>query len=442
MVNSLINKIKFAGVVGAGGAGFPTHIKLDTKVDWIIVNGAECEPLLNVDPQLVCRYADRLVDAVVKIREYTGAKKVTFGIKKKQKESCATLRLAINQKSDVEVFELPDIYPAGDEHILVYEVTGRIVPESGIPLQVGVVVINVETLLNVSYALEDIPVTETYLSVVGNVKKPVTVRVPIGSPIREVIRLAGGMNNDADIVLEGGPMMGKVVFDLDTPVTKTTKGLVILPADNVVVKRKLQRPIAMLQQIKAACETCLMCTDLCPRYLLGHNLQPHMIMRGVSYGINTEAEIITQAWLCCECGVCDLYACPMDLVPREINAMLKKLMAEKKIPNPHNRTDLQPRWTRNGRQTPLKRLILRLGLTRYQSSAPFIETEYQPKSVTIRLRQHLGAPSAPIVQRGQRVSKGQCIADIPEGARGARIHSSIAGIVKEITEQYIRIESP
>jgi Na+-translocating ferredoxin:NAD+ oxidoreductase RnfC subunit len=440
MQNGLINKIRAAGVVGAGGAGFPTHIKLDTKVDWIIVNGAECEPLLNVDPQLVCRYADRLINAVDHIREYTNAKQVTFGIKKKQKESCSALNLAIKNKPNLELFQLPDVYPAGDEHILVYEVTGRIVPESGIPLQVGVVVINVETLLNISHALEDNPVTETYLSIVGNVKKPVTVCVPIGSPIREVIQLAGGMKDESDIVLEGGPMMGKVISDLDTPVTKTTKGLVILPKDNVVIKRKLQRPIAMVQQVRAACETCLMCTDLCPRYLLGHNLQPHLIVRGVSYGINTDAEIISQAWLCCECGVCDLYACPMDLVPREINAILKKLMADKKIPNPHKRADLQPRWTRNGRQTPMKRLIPRLGLTRYLSPAPLTEIDYQPKSVTLLLRQHLGSPSKPIVQLGQRVSKGQCIAEIPEKARGARIHASISGTIQEITDQYIRIE--
>lgn len=441
MASELINKIKAAGVVGAGGAGFPTHIKLDNKVDWIIVNGAECEPLLNVDPQLVCRYADRLVEAADKIREYTGAKQVTFGIKKKQKESCSALINAIKNKPNFDLFLLPDIYPAGDEHILVYEVTNRIVPESGIPLQVGVVVINVETLLNISYALDDKPVIETYLSIVGNVKNPITVRIPIGTPIREVIELAGGMKNTDNIVMEGGPMMGKVITDLDTPVTKTTKGLVILPKDNVVIKRKLQRPIAMVQQVRAACETCLMCTDLCPRYLLGHNLQPHLIMRGVSYGINTDAEIITQAWLCCECGVCDLYACPMDLVPREINAMLKKIMTEKKIPNPHKRTQLQLRWTRNGRQTSMKRLLARLGLARYQSSAPLKEIEFQPKSVTLMLLQHLGTPSRPIVSIGQRVNQGQCIAEIPEGARGARIHASISGTVREITDQYIRIES-
>lgn len=439
MVNELINKIRDAGVVGAGGAGFPTHIKLDTKVDWVIVNGAECEPLLNVDPQLVCRYAARLVEAVDRIREHTGAKQVTFGIKKKQKESCITLTAAIKNKPYFDLFPLPDIYPAGDEHVLVYEVTNRIVPESGIPLQVGVVVINVETLLNVSYALEDKPVTETYISIVGNIKTPMTVLVPIGTSIREVISLAGGIQNPDNVVLDGGPMMGKVIRDLDTPITKTTKGLVILPKDNIVVKRKSQRPLAMVQQVRAACETCLMCTDLCPRYLLGHNLNPHQIVRGVSYGINTDATIITQAWLCSECGVCD-FACPMDLVPREINILLKKIMTDKKISNPHKRTKLQPRWTRSGRQTSMKRLLARLGLGKYLSPALLKKIEFQPKSVTLLLRQHLGSPSQPIVSIGQKVERGQCIAEIPEGARGARIHASISGTVKETTDQYIRIE--
>ncbi|MFB3895388.1 MAG: 4Fe-4S dicluster domain-containing protein [bacterium] len=439
MANEFINKIRNAGVVGAGGAGFPTHIKLDTKVDWIIVNGAECEPLLNVDPQLVCRYASRLVDAADRIREHTGANKVTFGIKKKQKDSCTALSAAIQNKPNFQLYQLPDIYPAGDEHVLVYEITKRIVPESGIPLQVGVVVINVETMLNVGYALEDKSVTETYISVVGNVKNPITVLVPIGVSVREVIELAGGMQGSDNAVLDGGPMMGKIIDNLDTPVTKTTKGLVVLPKDTVVIKRKSQRPLAMVQQVRAACETCLMCTDMCPRYLLGHNLNPHQIVRGVSYGINTNAAIITQAWLCCECGVCN-FACPMDLVPREINMLLKKVMAEKKIANPHKRDNLQPRPTRSGRQLSMKRLFARLGLGKYHSPALLKKIAWQPKSVTLLLRQHLGAPSQPIVSIGQKVALGQCIADIPEGTRGARLHASISGTIKDITEQYIRIE--
>jgi len=131
----------------------------------------------------------------------------------------------------------------------------------------------------------------------------------------------------------------------------------------------------------------------------------------------------------------------MDLVPREINAILKKIMFEKKIPNPHKRTKLEPRWFRNGLQTPMNRLLARLGLTRYISPAPLTKIEFQPPAVTLPLQQHLGATSTPIVKRGQRVNKEDCIAEIPAGARGARIHASISGTVREITDQYIRIES-
>lgn len=156
----LVRLVRDAGVVGAGGAGFPTHVKLAAdNVEYVIVNGAECEPLLRVDQQLSERFAPQLLNALDGIVSVLGARKGIFALKGKYKNAIKVLNECIGKRDTLEVFELKDFYPAGDEQVLVYEVTQRIVPEGGIPLMVGCVVINVETLLNVSNALNQIPVS-------------------------------------------------------------------------------------------------------------------------------------------------------------------------------------------------------------------------------------------------------------------------------------------
>jgi len=228
MEKSFIDLIKDAGIIGAGGAGFPTHVKLNAKVQTVIVNGAECEPLLKVDQQLMDKKADEILYALNKVVDETESKVGIIALKGKYKNAINNLNSKIKDYPKLQLFILENFYPAGDEQVLVYEVTKKIVPEGGIPLNVGVIVINVETLLNVYNAINGIPVTEKYLTVTGDVNNPVTVKVPIGISIEEAIELAGGSYIKDFSVIDGGPMMGKLVDDIKDPIKKNTKGLIVL----------------------------------------------------------------------------------------------------------------------------------------------------------------------------------------------------------------------
>ena len=206
----LIQQIKDAGIIGAGGAGFPTHAKLASQAEFILMNGAECEPLLRVDQQLMDVYGDEIIQGFVMAGRAVEAKKAIIGIKKKHSVVIRKLNeriRALNLSDFVEVGELPDIYPAGDEQVLVYELTGRIVPETGIPIMVGCVVVNSETALNIYKASQGQAVTEKYITVTGDVPHRVTVKVPVGTPIIDVLKLSGIDDFSDYAVIDGGPMM-------------------------------------------------------------------------------------------------------------------------------------------------------------------------------------------------------------------------------------------
>src|SRR4030042_2684779 len=183
---NLIDVAREAGIVGAGGAGFPTYVKLQSNVDTLIVNAAECEPLLRVDQQLLERECERIISAADAARRTVGARDLLVGIKAKYKNALASLEELLG-KYEFKVFKLDDYYPAGDEVVLIYDVLGRIVPAGGIPREVGVLVMNVESLLNISNAIDGIPVLDKYLTLTGQVIEPVTLKVPIGVLLEDLL---------------------------------------------------------------------------------------------------------------------------------------------------------------------------------------------------------------------------------------------------------------
>lgn len=432
--------IREAGVVGAGGAGFPTHVKVNGKAEYVIVNGAECEPLLRVDQQLMAHLPQEMLSGLRAVIEATGAQKGIIALKGKYKQAIAALEREIGQDDPIELFMLGDFYPAGDEQVTVYEVLQRIVPEGGIPLHVGAVVTNVETLLNIHQAMKGIPVTRKYVTVTGAVRRPITVKVPIGTRIGELIDMAGGALMEEFKVIDGGPMMGKVVDDLDRPVTKTTKGLIVLPLGHPVLASKERSVEQMLKQARTSCCHCSMCTEICPRQLLGHQLHPDKLMRLASYHSTCEPNALsTEAFLCSECRLCEI-ACVMNLQPWKLNQLLKKTLNEAGIKNPNNRKPTSANPFREYRKFPVKKLVARLGLEAYNAEAPLAEhMEWDFPLVALERKQHVGAKAEPIVQIGEFVTEGQTIAEIGEGQLGARIHSSISGIVQDINEHSITI---
>jgi Na+-translocating ferredoxin:NAD+ oxidoreductase RnfC subunit len=431
----IVEKVREAGIVGAGGAGFPTHIKLSSEAEILIVNGAECEPLLRVDQQILPKEKATFLRGLEAAREAVKAKRVFVALKPKYKKAIEALR----GEGPFELFILGDFYPAGDEQILVYDVTGRIVPEGGIPLNVGCVVLNVETVINIGKALDGQPVTEKYVTIGGAVANPSTFKLPVGTPVRDAIELAGGALVEDFFLIDGGPNTGKLIPSLDYPILKTTKGILLLPKSHPLWGKFSPNLKAVLNRAVATCCNCRECTELCPRYLLGHSMQPHLIMKILSWRL-AEPDKLTEAYLCCDCGLCENYSCPMGLSPRRIIQSLKQKLMENKVPNPHRKQPTSTRALFSAKRVPTSRLISRLGLSQYDLPAPLKEIDYQPNYVVLPLKQHAGAPAKPVVKVGDRVRKGDLIADIPDGALGAKIHSSIDGVVRLVTAEEIRIE--
>lgn len=431
-MNQIVQKIRECGVVGAGGAGLPAHVKAEASVDTVLVNGASCEPLLMSDPHLMEAETATVIRGLKAIMECTGAGRGIICLKGKHDKALAAVRDAVAHDTSgaLDVAVLKDFYPAGDEQVLVHEVLGRTVPERGIPLQVGVVVSNVESLFNVARAMDDIPVTERYLTVTGAVARPMVLRVPVGVSVADVLDFAGGPTIADFRVVDGGPMMGRVLDTVDVPVTKTTSGLIVLPPDHTVVAPKIMEPERLRRITSTICCQCSRCTDLCPRNLLGHSLHPHKLMR-VLGSQEKESRIAREALLCSECGICEKFACPMGVSPREVNAQIKKALMAERIGWESSEAPLVTNRFRENRAVPTSRLLHRLNLGGYEAHAAYGGVMSTQK-VVLSLRQHIGAPAACIVKVGQQVGQGELVAEIPEGSMGARVHASIGGVVEAI----------
>src|SRR5947208_1300375 len=297
------------GVVGAGGAGFRTYVKAQSQVEFLIANGAECEPLIHKDAELMRHFPDGILAGMISLMDAVGAKSGKFGLKTKNAESLKALRNSL--KTDrIDFVLLGDFYPSGDEYELVYTATGRLIPPAGIPLQVGCVVNNVETLYNVHRAEQGAPVTEKFLSVCGAVNEPKSFWAPLGTPFRDLVALAGGATAPDFGIFLNGIMMGTLTFDLDDVVTKTTGGLIVLPRDHYLMTRRTRSLQEMNHIGKSACDQCSYCTEFCPRYLLGYDVQPHKVMRTLGLTLTGKENWSQRGELYCARGLCTLYACP------------------------------------------------------------------------------------------------------------------------------------
>jgi Na+-translocating ferredoxin:NAD+ oxidoreductase RnfC subunit len=429
-----IRRIEELGIVGAGGGGFPTAVKLQTKVPTVIVNAAECEPLLHKDKELLLHHAGTVLRGLEIAMKAVEASQGIIGIKEKYREVIAFLEPQLS--AQVRIHRLRDCYPAGDEFVLVYDVTGRVIPPGGLPRDVDCVVLNVETLFNIG---ADRPVTHKYLTVAGAVRAPVTIRVPVGTSLQDAIQAAGGPETPQFRVLIGGVMMARLATGLDEPILKTTGGLVLLPADHPLI-RKHGRSWKQVERIaKSACDQCRFCTELCPRYLLGHPIQPHRAMSAVGF-IGMKDRLIAGTLACCECNLCSLYACPEDLDPKNVCVAAKPAARELKLFWKGDPSSVQAHPLNRERRTPMRRLIAKLGLNGFSNRGPLEEREIRPSRVVLPLKQHAGGAAIPKVKSGDRVQCGDLLAAPAPDQLGARIHASIQGIVREVNAAAVTIE--
>ncbi len=437
-----LSKLIFdAGIVGAGGAGFPTHRKLSDKTEIILVNAAECEPLMMVDHHIYKKHLHLIVETLNMLLDTLGAKEALIGIKGKNMHLLDANVVKEMKGTRISVREIPDIYPAGDEVVLTYETTGRIIPEGGIPLDVGVMVVNTETLFNIWKLFnENTPVVEKYVTIGGAVERDVTVKVPVGMKIKEVLTACGYTDLEGKRLINGGPMMGKLVDLENDVVTKTTKGLLIFPEEHEIIMRRLRPMSLTIKQASSACCNCHMCTDMCPRHLLGYNISVHKTLRAVSHSEVMDKGAFLDASLCCGCGVCTVIACQQMLDPASISMQVKGELSKRGYRRtPKNVENV--REERSSRLVPSKLLATRLGLRKFMGKT--VERDmraFSPDTVYIPMRQHVGAPAVPTVKTGDTVKRGDMIAKTPENVLGTTMHASIDGKVVEVTLDRVVIQ--
>ena len=426
------------GVVGAGGAGFPSYAKLSEKADTLILNCAECEPLLKVHRQVIEEYPFEVLSALSEVVEATGAKQAIVAIKAHYRSALEAIEAELSAFPKISIHKLEAVYPAGDEIILIKEVTGKIVPPGQLPLSVGVTVCNVESMYNIYHALAGKPVTEKYVTVAGEIARPVTLLVPIGTKVSELISAAGGVTCEEVELISGGPMMGRRISASEV-VTKTTNAILVLPADHTVVRNKLRNPKINLRRTMSVCCQCRSCTDLCSRNVLGYPVQPHLVMRVLSNGGRGDIEALAGSLFCSGCGLCETYSCPQGLSPKQLIDEMKAAARAKGLKLPTGVEADPNRRDADLKKVSVERLTMRLGLKKYDVAAPISE-EFVTKSVKLLLSQGIGAPAEAVVAKGAKVKKGDLIAKAKDGALGVSLHASVDGVVELVTDKYIQIK--
>ncbi len=440
-LNELVGIIKENGVVGAGGAGFPTYAKLDKRADTLILNCAECEPLLKLHRQVLEKYAREILGTLDIIARAVEAKQVLIAVKGSYRNAVEAVEANLSSFPDMKLSILPEIYPAGDEVILIYETTKRVVPPGSIPISIGVTVFNVETILNVHNALQGIhPVVDKYVTVAGEVKNPITLKAPLGITTEELVQMAGGVTTDDPVYISGGPMTGRIVSPFE-PITKTSNAVLVMPRNAYIVAKRSSKTSIDMKRAMSVCCQCRMCTDLCPRNLLGHPIEPHAFMHAATSGVTSNVKPLIDTMFCCSCGVCEMYACGQDLSPRTLIAEYKAGLRKNGIPVPQGVQAEPVRSAREYRRIPMQRLTARLGLTQYNVPAPLVDETVKTDRVKIMLSQHIGAPTAAAVKVGDKVRVGQVVGQVQEGKLGVPVHASLSGTVTEVTDKAVTIQA-
>lgn len=407
--------LRTASVVGAGGAGFPSYMKLSAGADTLLINGAECEPLLETDFVLV---RDHLSEVVAGARAVMEAASIPTCLLCMKKHNLPRLGLTDGEKIGDGVFVkmLPDAYPMGDEVNMIAEATGRIIRPGNLPITVGCIVYNVETVYNIYRAVsEETPVTEKWLCIGGDVPETLVVKVPVGTRVRDLFDHLGITVPETHAVLDGGPSMGAIVNPATATVKKNSKSFLLLPRTAPAVVSKVVDLKTHATRAATACCQCTRCTDMCPRNLLGYPLYPHMMVRSVTTVAEVTPEMVLSASLCCSCGICELAACCQNISPRAMIQEFKGILAKNKLKFVATE-DVSADPAREYRKLPSDRWMMHLGVSQFaHNPVKTVLDGYEPSAVEIGMNGHIGAPSVPTVKVGDTVAKGEKIADAAEG---------------------------
>ena len=309
---SFLDAVRKSGVVGLGGAGFPAAVKLDVdpnRIEAIIINGAECEPYITSDTRTMLDDSGQIWAGIEMLQKYLGVKRVIVAIEDNKKSCIEKFENLAKGTSSVEVMALPSMYPQGGEKVLIYNTVGKIVPEGGLPIDVGVIVLNCTTLACIArYIASGVPLVEKCVTVDGSaVKEPKNVIVPIGTPLKEVFEGCGGFKSEPKKVIYGGPMMGIAVPDLDAPVLKNTNALLALDEKDAVIPKT------------TACIKCGRCVNSCPLGLMPASIETAFELK------KPEQLEELKVNLCMECGCCS-FVCPARRPLVQVNKLAKTML--------------------------------------------------------------------------------------------------------------------
>ncbi len=406
--------MKEAGIVGAGGAGFPSYAKLADGAEILVINGAECEPLLYTDYILLQKEMELVLLGIKSVLDYAGIPQALLCVKE---HTAKRLRMNDGAKLGERIFlkTLPDVYPMGDEISLIYQATGRVVRAGNLPITAGVIVYNVETMYNVAVAnKKGQPLTEKWVTIAGDIPEAIVVKVPIGISVAALFEKNGVTVPEGYTVLDGGPSMGKVIDPDRAVITKTTKGLLILPNNCEAVASKYIDGDKSIARAETACCQCTRCTDMCPRALLGYPLEPHKMVRTAKSAVSVMPQMVLSATLCCGCGVCESLACSQGISPKAVINEYKALLGKNKL-RYVGKEDISPLEEREYRMIPSERWASVLGVAKFDKVGKYVGEQKSFNRVEILLRQHIGAPSVPCVSDGDSVLAGDKIATAAEG---------------------------
>ena len=306
-VEQICNAVREAGIVGMGGAGFPTRVKIEPNPrlpkETMIINGCECEPCITCDYRLMLERPRQIVAGIKLARKASGCSKIIVGIEDNKPRAIEVISAALKSSKgceDIEVVSLKTKYPQGGERQLIRAVLKKNVPTGGIPPMIGVLVLNVATVAAIAEAVVcDWPVTHRIVTVTGRaIANPSNLYVPIGTPVNDLIEFCGGVTEKSAKVILGGPMMGIAIADLSTPITKTTGAITILTGGEIGSAKFARR--------QTACIRCGRCIEVCPE-----RLNPTKIAHAVKHNLLDVAENYYISG-CMECGCCS-YVCPANI---------------------------------------------------------------------------------------------------------------------------------
>jgi len=310
--------VKEAGIVGLGGAGFPTHVKLtpkdETKIDTIIVNGAECEPYLTSDYRMMLEEPESIVKGLNIILQLFDNAKGVIGIEDNKPEAIRVMTELVKDEPRITVCPLKTKYPQGGERSLIYAVTGRKINSSMLPADAGCIVDNVDTVISIYNAVANsTPLIRRIVTVTGDaIANPQNYNVRTGTNYAELLEASGGFKTEPEKVISGGPMMGQALFNMNIPVTKTSSALTCMSKDEVA----LNAP--------TACIRCGRCVNVCPSRVV-----PQMMMQAAMRS-DIDTFVKLDGMECCECGCC-AYACPAKLpLTQAFKEMRKTVIASRK----------------------------------------------------------------------------------------------------------------